>query len=92
MDIKYVVDDKLVRGLDYYTHMVYEVVLDDSYALGGGGRYNGLVETLGGPSTPAVGFAMGYDRTMQMLEEKGIEIPVNDDIDLYLLYVSEDEK
>jgi len=92
MDINYVEDDGLVRGLDYYTHMVFEIVLDDSYALGGGGRYNNLVETLGGPSTPAVGFAMGFDRAMQMLEEKQIDIPVNDDIDVYLLYVSEDEK
>lgn len=92
MDINYVEDDKLVRGLDYYTHMVFEIVLDDSYALGGGGRYNGLVETLGGPSVPAVGFAMGFDRAIQMIEEKNIEIPVNDDVDVYLLYVSEDEK
>ena len=92
MDINYVEDDKLVRGLDYYTHMVFEIVLDDSYALGGGGRYNGLVETLGGPSVPAVGFAMGFDRAMQMIEEKNIKIPVNDDVDVYLLYVSEDEK
>ena len=92
MDINYVEDDKLVRGLDYYTHMVFEIVLDDSYALGGGGRYNGLVETLGGPSVPAVGFAMGFDRAIQMLDEKGIEIPVNDDVDVYFLYVSEDEK
>ncbi|MCR5787506.1 MAG: histidine--tRNA ligase, partial [Bacilli bacterium] len=92
MDINYVEDDGLVRGLDYYTHMVFEIVLDDSYALGGGGRYNNLVETLGGPSTPAVGFAMGFDRAMQMLEEKQIDIPVNDDVDVYLLYVSEDEK
>ena len=92
MDINYVEDDNLVRGLDYYTHMVFEIVLDDSYALGGGGRYNGLVETLGGPSVPAVGFAMGFDRAMQMIEEKNIEIPVNDDVDVYLLYVSEDEK
>lgn len=92
MDINYVEDDKLVRGLDYYTHMVFEIVLDDSYALGGGGRYNGLVEILGGPSVPAVGFAMGFDRAMQMIEEKNIEIPVNDDVDVYLLYVSEDEK
>ncbi len=92
MDIKYIVDDKLVRGLDYYTHMVYEIVLDDSYALGGGGRYNNLVESLGGPSVPAVGFAMGYDRTMAMLEDKNINIPINNDIDVYLLSVSSDEK
>lgn len=92
MDINYVEDDKLVRGLDYYTHMVFEIVLDNSYALGGGGRYNNLVETLGGPSIPAVGFAMGFDRAMQMLDDKNIEIPVSDDIDVYLLYVSNDEK
>ena len=92
MDIKYVVDTNLVRGLDYYNHMVFEVVLNDSLALGGGGRYNGLVETLGGPSVPAVGFAMGYDRTLQAMEEAGVKIPVNDSIDVYLLYVSESEK
>ncbi len=92
MDIKYALDTKLVRGLDYYNHIVFEVVLNDSYALGGGGRYNGLVETLGGPSVPGVGFAMGYDRTLLALEENGVTIPINDSIDVYLLYVSESEK
>lgn len=92
MDINYEVDTKLVRGLDYYNHMVFEVVLDDSYALGGGGRYNGLVETLGGPSTPGVGFAMGYDRTLLAIEENNINIPINNSIDVYFLYVSDTEK
>ena len=92
MNINYEVDTKLVRGLDYYNHTVFEVFVNDSYALGGGGRYNGLVETLGGPSIPAVGFAMGYDRTILALEENGVEIPVNDENDLYILYVSETEK
>lgn len=92
MDVEYVVDTSLVRGLDYYNHTVFEVVLKDSYALGGGGRYNGLVETLDGPSTPAVGFAMGYDRTILAMEEEGINIPINDSIDIYILYVSESEK
>ncbi len=92
MDINYVVDTNLVRGLDYYNHVVFEVVLDDSYALGGGGRYNGLVETLGGPSVPGVGFAMGYDRTILAMEEHNVNIPINDSIDVYLLYVSETEK
>lgn len=92
MDINYEVDTKLVRGLDYYNHMVFEVVLDDSYALGGGGRYNGLVETLGGPSTPGVGFAMGYDRTLLAIEENNINIPINNSIDVYFLYVSDIEK
>ena len=92
MNINYEVDTKLVRGLDYYNHTVFEVVVNNSYALGGGGRYNGLVETLGGPSIPAVGFAMGYDRTILALEENGVEIPVNEENDLYILYVSETEK
>lgn len=92
MEINYEVDCKIVRGLDYYNHMVFEVVLDDSYALGGGGRYNGLVETLGGPSTPAVGFAMGYDRTLLAMQEKNVHIPIDDSIDLYLLSVSDTEK
>lgn len=92
MDINYEVDTKLVRGLDYYNHVVFEVVLKDSYALGGGGRYNGLVETLGGPATPGVGFAMGYDRTILAMEENGVNIPINDSIDVYVLYVSDTEK
>ena len=92
MDINYEIDTNLVRGLDYYNHMVFEIVLNDSYALGGGGRYNGLVETLGGPSVPGVGFAMGYDRTILAMEENGVKIPINDSIDVYVLYVSETEK
>lgn len=92
MDIKYEIDTNLVRGLDYYNHTVFEVVLNDSYALGGGGRYNGLVETLGGPSIPGVGFAMGYDRTLLAIEENDIHIPINETIDLYILAVSESEK
>lgn len=92
MEINYEVDTKLVRGLDYYNHVVFEVVLNDSYALGGGGRYNGLVETLGGPSVPGVGFAMGYDRTILAMEDEGVNIPINDSIDVYILYVSDTEK
>ena len=92
MDIPYEVDTNLVRGLDYYNHTVFEVVLGDSYALGGGGRYNGLVETLGGPSVPGVGFAMGYDRTILAMEENEVHIPINNSIDLYILAVSDTEK
>ena len=92
MHIKYEVDTRLVRGLDYYNHTVFEVVVNDSYALGGGGRYNGLIETLGGPSIPAVGFAMGYDRTILALEENEIDIPISNDNDVYILYVSQTEK
>ena len=92
MDIPYNVNTNLVRGLDYYNHVVFEVTLRDSYALGGGGRYNGLVEQLDGPSTPGVGFAMGYDRTILAMEEEGVNIPIKNDIDLYILAVSESER
>lgn len=92
MDINYEVDSRLVRGLDYYNHTVFEITLNNSYALGGGGRYNSLVETLGGPSVPGLGFAMGYDRTILAMEEEGVKIPINDSIDVYLLYVTNTEK
>ena len=64
----------------------------ENLALGGGGRYNGLVETLGGPSTPAVGFALGYDRLMLALDSEKVNIPVNTSVDVYVMYVSESEK
>ena len=92
MDINYEVDDRLVRGLDYYNHTVFEITLNDSYALGGGGRYNDLVETLSGPSISGIGFAMGYDRTLLAIEENGVNIPINNSIDVYILYVSDTEK
>lgn len=92
MDINYIENTRLVRGLDYYNHTVFEISLNGSYALGGGGRYNGLVETLDGPSTPAVGFAMGLDRCLLAMEEMGVNIPINDSIDVYILSVSDTEK
>ena len=67
LEIDYVVDPNLVRGLDYYSHTVFEIISDDpklgaGSTVGGGGRYNGLVEELGGPQTPGVGFAFGMER------------------------------
>jgi histidyl-tRNA synthetase len=62
------IQPRLVRGLDYYTHTVFEVVSDAIDAaqstVGGGGRYDGLVESLGGPPTPAVGFGSGIERIL----------------------------
>ncbi len=92
MEINYIENTRLVRGLDYYNHTVFEISLNGSYALGGGGRYNGLVETLDGPSTPAVGFAMGLDRCLLAMEECNVNIPINNSIDIYILSVSESEK
>jgi len=73
--VTYEVDHGLVRGLDYYTRTAFEVhdrSLGAQSALGGGGRYDGLIEMLGGPATPGVGFAVGLDRTMLVLQERGL--------------------
>ena len=96
LEIPYEEDDRLVRGLDYYNHMVFEIYADipnvGHLALGGGGRYNGLIKELDGPEMPAVGFAMGYDRTMMAIDEAGVNIPYKKDIDVYVMYVSDSEK
>ena len=77
MGIKYTVDGTIVRGLDYYTKTVFEIVSKNIGAQGtvcGGGRYNGLVESLGGPEMPGVGFGLGMERLMLLIENLGIEI------------------
>jgi histidyl-tRNA synthetase len=78
LKIAYDIDHGLVRGLDYYTHTAFEVhdrSLGAQSALGGGGRYDGLIEMLGGPATPGVGFAIGLDRALLVLEERGFAPP-----------------
>ncbi|TMQ73015.1 MAG: histidine--tRNA ligase, partial [Candidatus Eisenbacteria bacterium] len=73
--IPHQLDHGLVRGLDYYTRTAFEVhdrSLGAQSALGGGGRYDGLIEALGGPSTPGIGFSIGLDRVMLMVEERGL--------------------
>ncbi|MCX4552213.1 histidine--tRNA ligase [Streptomyces sp. NBC_01387] len=70
-------DEKLVRGLDYYTRTTFEFVHDglgSQSAVGGGGRYDGLSEMIGGPALPSVGWALGVDRTVLALEAEGIEL------------------
>ena len=91
LDIEYEIDESLVRGLDYYNDTVFEVVLGDSSALGGGGRYDKLTSVLGGPELPAVGFAIGVNRVIQILDEEDIRIIDEDGLDVYLLPVSENE-
>ncbi|MDD4706156.1 MAG: histidine--tRNA ligase [Bacilli bacterium] len=96
MDINYLEDYSLVRGLDYYDHTVFEIIADvpglGNIALGGGGRYNDLIEKLGGPSIPAVGFAMGYDRTILAMDNSNVNLNLKEDIDIYVMYVSKTEK
>ena len=77
MDIPFVINHKLVRGLDYYTRTVFEfnsLKLGAQDALLGGGRYDGLVETLGGKSTPGIGFAAGMERFLIAMEESGLQL------------------
>ena len=97
MSIKYEVNPNIVRGLDYYNHTVFEVEakvdgFGSNNVLGGGGRYNGLVSQLDGPETPCVGFATGIGRIVKALELEKVKLPIVEDIDLFLLYVNEDEK
>ncbi|MBQ8182851.1 MAG: histidine--tRNA ligase [Clostridia bacterium] len=79
LNISYVVNPQIVRGLDYYTRTVFEFVsLDEKtkgLVLGGGGRYDGLIEELGGAAMPACGFAMGLERLLIAMEESGIPFP-----------------
>ncbi|TSA52680.1 MAG: histidine--tRNA ligase [Actinobacteria bacterium] len=74
--VKYAIDDRLVRGLDYYRRTTFEFVstaLTAAHtAIGGGGRYDGLVEQLGGPMTPGIGFALGLDRTLLACDAEGV--------------------
>ena len=96
MEINFKEDPRLVRGLDYYDHTVFEIVanvpeMGSNTALGGGGRYNGLIEVLGGSRTPAVGFAMGIDRTLLACELSDVHFPINESIDVYIMHVSETE-
>ena len=92
MGISYELDPRLVRGLDYYTKTVFEIVssnIGSQSAVCGGGRYDGLVEEIGGPHVPAVGFGLGMERLLLVLENIGKEIPKPSRYDLYLASVGE---
>ena len=95
LDIKYVVDPRIVRGLDYYTKTAFEFVSTEIGAKStvcGGGRYNGLVEQLGGKSTPAVGFGMGIERLLLTLENKNIEIPKPEELNVFIVTLGDNAK
>lgn len=87
IEIPYAIDPFLVRGLDYYTRTTYEVHhggLGSQSALGGGGRYDSLVEQMGGPPTPAVGFSAGVERVLLSIDEEGVAPPAAGRLDLFL--------
>ena len=90
--IEYEIDPRIVRGLDYYTRTVFEFVHTAAGAQGtvcGGGRYDGLIETLGGPATPAVGFGMGLERLLAVLDSEGVEIPAPEGPSVFLAYIGD---
>ena len=93
--IKYVVNPKIVRGLDYYTKTAFEFVTTKIGAQGtvcGGGRYDGLVEEVGGPSTPGVGWGMGKERILMTMEACGSEIPVPEGTDVFIAFMGDEPK
>lgn len=90
--IQYEINTKLVRGLDYYNKTVFEWVTSALGAQGtvcGGGRYDGLVEQLGGHATSGVGFAMGLERLVLLVQEVNKSIPVKSAVDIYVVYQGE---
>ncbi len=87
MGIAYEIDPGIVRGLDYYTKTAFEFVSDKLGAQStvcGGGRYDHLVEEIGGPATPGVGFGLGIERLLLMMDAGGVEIPKPSGCDVFV--------
>lgn len=92
-EIPYIVNPKIVRGLDYYTKTVFEFVttrLGSQGTVCGGGRYDGLIEELGGQHTPSLGFGLGMERLLALMEKQGIEIPLPPSCDIYIAGLGEE--
>ena len=97
LGIDYEEDYRIVRGLDYYNHTVFEIEANvegfgSNNVLAGGGRYNALVNTLGGPETACIGFACGIGRIIQALDLEKIQLPIIENIEVFVMYVSPTEK
>ncbi len=92
--VKYEINPRIVRGLDYYTKTVFEFVSKDEktegLVCGGGGRYDGLIEELSGKSMPSIGFGIGIERIMLILDSQGIEFPNTSKCDLYIATLDKD--
>lgn len=94
LGVPYVEDTNLVRGLDYYTHTAFEMMSEAEgfgaiTTLCGGGRYNGLLEMLDGPKETGIGFALSIERLLLALEAEGIELPIEESVDLFIVSMPE---
>lgn len=95
LGIEYEVDPKIVRGLDYYTKTAFEFVTTSIGAQGtvcGGGRYDQLVEEVGGPPIPGVGFGLGIERLLMLMEANGIEIPQPNQLEVFIAVMGDKAK
>ena len=97
LGIAFEVDSRLVRGLDYYNHTAFEIMSEAEgfgaiTTLCGGGRYDGLVQEIGGPETPGIGFALSIERLLAALEAEGISLPILEGIDCYVVALGEQAK
>lgn len=92
MGIEYEINPRLVRGLDYYTHTAFEFKAQGIGAIdtvGGGGRFNGLVDQIGGPDQPGIGFGIGLERIQLILEHQGVNLSAAKPLDVYLVALGE---
>ena len=95
MDVEFTVDSGIVRGLDYYTKTAFEFITNKIGAQGtvcGGGRYDNLIEQIGGPSIPGVGFGLGVERLLLVMEKSGVEIPEPQNVDVFVAVMGEKAK
>lgn len=95
VEVQYVVDSRLVRGLDYYTRTAFEIMMPEIGAqssIGGGGRYDGLVAQLGGPAVPGIGFAIGLERVLAALEKQGAVLPGRESLQVFVAVVGEEAR
>ncbi|WPK10842.1 histidine--tRNA ligase [Lysinibacillus louembei] len=97
LGIAYEIDPNLVRGLDYYNHTTFEIMSTAAgfgaiTTLCGGGRYNGLVEDIGGPDMPGIGFALSIERLLLALEAEGVELDVKDELDVFVVALDDAAK
>ena len=93
--IDYQINNNLVRGLDYYTHTVFEIISNKDKrqnAIVGGGRYNGLMKKIGGNDTPGVGFGMGVERVINEIINNKIKLPHNEEKSILFVYLTDELK